>query len=320
VKLLISQKHLKTAPTPSADDAMLEALNSRLSDVVSQAVAINQPLLFVTGAPRSGTTLLSQAIVGYFNLGFIDNLAAKFWSAPDVGIRLSRMTFGTNRVPETMSDFGRTIGSNIHGFHHFWMKQLQLTWVDDLFSDPIDRGVDWQALRTLLGGIQQADGRAFLMKGYYPSYYMRQFCDLSPNVVFICIKRNLVDQAASIQKARLSELGRDDVWWSMQPPEIYDLIQKSPAEQISGQILGLNRYFDRQAKDPAVRCLDLDYDALCENPEISLMQIGEFVHRCTGTTLSVRGALPSIAKLRAVKNKIDCDFQRAIEDAVAAFQ
>ncbi|MDF1749154.1 MAG: sulfotransferase [Alphaproteobacteria bacterium] len=320
MKLLISQKHLKTTQALSTDEAMLEALNSRLLDIVSHAAAIDQPLLFVTGAPRSGTTLLSQAIAGYFNLGFIDNLAAKFWSAPDIGIRLSRMTFGMDRVPEAMSDFGRTKGSNIHGFHFFWMNQLQLTWVDDLFSDPVDRGVDWQVLGSLLGGIQQADGRAFLMKGYYPSYYMRRFCDLSPNVLFIRINRNLLDQAASIREARLSELGRDDVWWSMQPPEIYDLVQKSPAEQISGQILGLNRYFDRQSQDPTVRCLDLDYDALCENPKALLMQIGEFVYYSTGKTLSVRGALPSIAKRRTAENKIDCDFQRAIEAAIAAFQ
>ena len=317
MKLPISQKHLKTTP-PSDDENLLATINERLADPPPHDASIELPMLFVTGSPRSGTTLLAQSIVGYFDLGFVDNLAAKFWATPSIGIGLSRMVFGRDRAPEAKSDYGRTVGSNIHGFHYFWMNRLKLNWVDDLFQDPVERGVDWDEIHRVLGGLQQADGRSFLMKGYYPSYFMRRFCEFGRNVVFVRIKRNPIDQAASIRQARLQELGREDIWWSMQPPEIYDLIEKSPADQIAGQILGLNRHFERQAADPAVQCIDIDYDDLCGNPAKELGRIGDFVHDCTGRSLTVRGALPSIAKSN--RDTVDRVFQAAMENALTAFQ
>ena len=46
--------------------------------------------LHVTGAPRSGTTLLTQAVAGRLDVAPVANLAAAFWEAPCVGLRLAK--------------------------------------------------------------------------------------------------------------------------------------------------------------------------------------------------------------------------------------
>ena len=59
-----------------------------------EAAAANLPIVYIVGAPRSGTTLLSQVLSRYLRVGYIDNLIARFWLRPSVGITLSRILLG----------------------------------------------------------------------------------------------------------------------------------------------------------------------------------------------------------------------------------
>ncbi|NBO54134.1 MAG: hypothetical protein EBU84_05990, partial [Actinobacteria bacterium] len=40
------------------------------------------PLVFIVGVPRSGTTLLSQLFSRFLDVGYIDNIVARFWANP----------------------------------------------------------------------------------------------------------------------------------------------------------------------------------------------------------------------------------------------
>src|SRR5262245_45670092 len=56
--------------------------------IYARATAPQRPILFVTGAPRSGTTLVSQALVHHLPVTYFNNLSALFPRAPIVANRL----------------------------------------------------------------------------------------------------------------------------------------------------------------------------------------------------------------------------------------
>ena len=87
------------------------------------------PLVYIVGVPRSGTTLLSQMLCGYLPVGYINNLIARFWLKPSVGIRLSKTVLGeeARRHITLRSTHGTTEGaSSPHEFGYFWRHWLQL--------------------------------------------------------------------------------------------------------------------------------------------------------------------------------------------------
>src|SRR5688572_30011389 len=67
----------------------LMPLDEAVADSSSQL-----PVVYIVGAPRSGTTLVSQLLAKYLDVGYINNLIARFWMRPLAGIRLSEICLG----------------------------------------------------------------------------------------------------------------------------------------------------------------------------------------------------------------------------------
>ena len=76
----------------------LTLVNEKLEEHPKKGTLPKAPVLFVTGSPRSGTTITAQALCQFLDVGYIDNLAAKFWKVPVTGLRLSQATFGADRA------------------------------------------------------------------------------------------------------------------------------------------------------------------------------------------------------------------------------
>ncbi|MDW3206361.1 MAG: sulfotransferase [Alphaproteobacteria bacterium] len=295
-------------------------MNAALAESAPRPSPLDAPVLFVSGAPRSGTTLMAQALIRYFDLGFVDNLTARFWQAPQTGMTLSQSVFGESRLEAASSDFGRTAGRDIHGFHFFWMEKLALEWVDDLFEDPARRGVDWREIQGWIAGMQRLSRAGFLFKGYYPSYFMPQFLALDPLCVFVCIERDPIEQALSVYDARQKEMLSLESWWSMQPPDYYELVDKDVDEQILGQITGLNAHFRQLASQAGDRCIFVRYENLCSDPEGTLIHIGEAVEKATGFALSRRGLVPEITRTHRKSDKSQAALVARLVERLAQFE
>src|SRR6056297_2325285 len=81
---------------------------------------VKYPFLFVIGAPRSGTTLLTQLIANSFDVSYINNLAARFFLAPLYGIKFSKTVLGEAKQSDFQSNYARTGNlSDIHEFGYF---------------------------------------------------------------------------------------------------------------------------------------------------------------------------------------------------------
>ena len=85
------------------------------------------PIIFVTGMPRSGTTLLAQLLIYRFRLGYVTNLISRFWKAPSYGIALARSLCADPGAASVSleSRFGFTAGcEGHHEFGWYWRRWL----------------------------------------------------------------------------------------------------------------------------------------------------------------------------------------------------
>lgn len=303
------------------DEALLAEINERLAEDPKSGLRPPHPTILISGTPRAGTTLIAQSVSQYFEVDYVDNLAAKFWLAPVTGLRLSRMVFGDRKGSEFASEFGRTKGSDIHSFHYFWMHHLKLENVEDLFSSPASRGVRWDEINGHIAAMQGVSDLPFAFRGYYPSLFMADFAREVPGSVFVLIRRDPLAQALSIYQARLAYHGDPTRWWSMQPPEINALLHLPPERQIAGQVFGLRRFFDKQIQDASGRLpvIVVDYEDLCDDAVPVLERIGAEIERHAGLRVPTTGVLPDTGGKHAetYHEKLVERMKQAIEEFAA---
>ncbi len=245
-----------------------------------QDIECLHPTIHVIGAPRSGTTLLTQLIATHVNVSYINNLIAAFWQAPVCGIRLSKKMLPDRYRSSLASDFGRTQGiSEPHEFGYFWARHLQMK---DLCEPSPDHHlkIDWQQFSKVLNNMTAAAQRPILFKSLILGWFVEPMMPLNHQTFFVRIRRNPVDNAESILKARKKMLGSTEQWVSLKPKEYETLKQKSIYDQVIGQVMNLQKTHSLAIQNsPRQRCLDLSYEDLCSNPSQVLKDICNLVNQ-----------------------------------------
>lgn len=121
------------------DDEILRALNDAISSAPSEladSAAFDKPVMFICGAPRSGTTLLYQLLAYVGDVGYVNNLIARFYANPPLGAWLSEQA-QIDRVFLPKSVYGRTFGaSSPHEFGRFWLDAFGLDAIGEPDDDP----------------------------------------------------------------------------------------------------------------------------------------------------------------------------------------
>lgn len=273
------------------DEAFFAALNHALVNVAlpsgeAASVASERlPIIYIVGAPRSGTTLLSQVLSRYLPVGYIDNLVARFWERPSVGIRLSQSLLGDAKRESIAFDSQHGVTNGIagpHEFGYFWRKWLALdASATHKLSNDEAALIDHAALRqVLLDEILGQFGTPVVFKNVICGFQAEILTHLHPASLFVWIRRNPEDVVRSILKCRMERYGRYDAWWSLKPatyPEIATLT--SPAEQVMRQVADCTREFERELAKPGVHTQQVDYAELVNNPGAVLKKVCAAVQR-----------------------------------------
>lgn len=261
-------------------------LNQVLQQARLPAVLANQdvrelPLIYVVGAPRSGTTLLSQLISRHLPVGYISNLIARFWLRPSVGIRLSRTLFADDERKKISlhSTHGTTEGTtNPHEFGYFWRYWLNLDEaLTHHLSDGMLSAIDAVGLKNALENeILSVFNRPVVFKNVICGFHAEFLTALHPASIFIYISRDPEAAAASILKVRQERFGSYETWWSLKP-STYPFYPppRDPVDEVVRQVFDCQREMELELKKPNVNSFFITYKALCEDPQMVLNKVCE---------------------------------------------
>ena len=229
------------------------------------------PTLNVVGLPRSGTTLLNQLAASHLAVGSVNNLVAAFWAAPTIGIRLSKRLVGRGERSGFASDYGRTSEiSEPHEFGYFWSSILGYRTMSEPTEDERNQ-IDWRRFELVLKNMTRAYGCPVVFKPLMLVWHMRAAIEALPKTCFVWIRRDPVDNALSILRAREQYSGDVGAWLSLRPSEYSWLKDESPLRQVAGQVVFVERAIRREmALCRSENVLEISYADLCTDPTAAL--------------------------------------------------
>ncbi|MEO5360107.1 MAG: sulfotransferase [Nitrospirota bacterium] len=253
------------------------------------------PLIFVFGLPRSGTTLAYQILCYSLDIGYINNLSARFWMAPLHGIRLSLSVIGDSRDGSFKSDYGRSVEiAGPHEYSYFWQNMLHMKSENDvkLFGGGSEQ-VDWQVLYRILMAMSACFGKGMAFRTNFAVNFLEDFASRFKKSIFIYIERDMKDIGISILKARKAYYGDKDTWWAT-IPEDYDSLVKLPFfKQIAGQVTSLRKTYLRQiSRIDNEKILKISYSELVSSPGKFLEYVISKVKMLYGEEVRIINAPP----------------------------
>jgi hypothetical protein len=283
-KTLIKKMGLKRNSAYLKDkknEDFLSHLNEHLIQLENNLTKPNldnkHPTFFVIGAPRSGTTLLTQILASFIDTGYINNLVARFYKTPLVGLNLSKQSLGDPYSFDYKSHYAKTSSINdIHEFGYFWRSLLQKKSIESIIHSQREKNIDWSDVKNKLLNIQDIFNKPLVFKNILGSYHIGDFIRiLNKKVFFIYIERNPIDTGLSIIEAR--KLYNKDLndWWSYVPLEYNSLKNKDHWFQIAGQVFFLQRFYNQMVKKYPGNVIKISYEQVCNSPKIIIDRLNK---------------------------------------------
>ena len=203
------------------------------------------PLVLVVGLPRSGTTLMMQLLSYCLNLGYVNNLMAKFWLAPNIGYKIGQDST-INKQAVFQSNYGKTLDvSSPHEFSYFWINWLKITKTPAYDPSTAAVKIDYEGLSTVIKRLQHQAGTGFMFKGLHPIRHIEKLQQKFRKILVVRVLRNPIEVAHSLKNARIKYYGNPNSWWSLITPN-YDELKELPYHlQIPLQMKTLQDDFER---------------------------------------------------------------------------
>ncbi len=264
-------------------EELLQELNSLLGDperkIEEDFESPRWPVVFIVGPPRSGTTLLLQWLAQTGIFGYPTNLISRFYGAPYIGAKIQRLLtdpkFDFNDEFQDLRqsiDFNSTLGKTQgllapNEFWYFWRRFIPNEVPRNLSVEEAEQ-VDKSGFVSSLAALEVALEKPLAMKGIILQYNLDVLMHMLQNeVVFIHTRRHPFYNAQSLLKARESYYGTRNKWYSVKPEKYDQLKDKSPVEQVVGQVYFTNRAIERQIDQLPDACsLEWPYESFCESP------------------------------------------------------
>jgi hypothetical protein len=238
----------------------------------------NVPIVFIVGAPRSGTTVLYQLMADYLDVGFINNRMARYFAAPVVGAMLHGRTGGGHNLA-LQSEHGRTSGGHSpHEFSWFWHYYGDFYLYDDLTDDELAR-IDWRPVKWALEGLAGYFNRPLVVKNINSvAYQIAWLKSLLPAAKFIWIQRDDRYTVQSILRVREDQYGDRSAWWSVRPRDAGEWRDRPAVEQVAHQVSDICGAIAEGLESlPAQDQLKLDYEQLMQRPAETLERVARFI-------------------------------------------
>lgn len=241
----------------------------------------SRPIVFIVGAPRSGSTLLSQLAARCCDVGYMANGMARYWLTPMVGWNrlLARGPLDRLRIPLS-SSLGATTGSESpHEFGYFFRTWMDLEASDELDAAAIAR-CEWRELRSALEGVAGRFRAAVVLKNINAvSFQVAAFAAAMPQALFVHATRERDATVDSVLAARRRVHGDESVWWSSRPAGYREWTELAAREQVERQVDSIRSAVARDfALLPAARRLEIDLRDVRADPHEMLRRLAAFAN------------------------------------------
>lgn len=254
---------------------------NRLFHVIECAISHDdqEPIIyvpvFIIGAPRSGSTLLYQAMTEQYDFGYLSNLHCRFYGAPSLIERLLNPL--KSRQPSSYtSNFGWTQGKAAPSecgeyWYRFFRRKPQYVPLEE--ADP----PKLRQLRASVRALGNAFGKPILFKNMNCALRLMPTAQALPEALFIVTHRNIIDNACSLLKVRQQVYGDYIHWWSMEPPTVEQLKGLSPHEQVIEQIRHIDNLIETQSQIIGRdRFIHIQYEQFCDDVHGTLSKFDRF--------------------------------------------
>lgn len=199
-------------------------------------------LLFIVGAPRTGSTILYQLLTHAFQVDYINNFMHLARECPITIKKMSDRIFLEKGQNSFVSDYGNTYKSGLLApseAGNIWYK-----WIPkgQHHIRPEDLGpANLKAMKLWLTALNNINSKPLVIKNLAFSVRLGIIRELFPKAKIIHIQRDPFFTAQSILAARKNVCGDITKWWSIKPEDFTKLIKLNPYEQIAAQIFSIER-------------------------------------------------------------------------------
>ncbi|MGH9907549.1 MAG: sulfotransferase, partial [Pyrinomonadaceae bacterium] len=286
-------------------------------------VAPELPVIFVIGAPRSGTTLVSQLLAYSGSIGYVSNFVARFWLAPLIGAKLEAGLGLRDEEPVEpfVSEYGVTKGcTSPHEFGYFWSYWFDQGQETHTLTNEEVHQIDSTRLRRRVASLEAFWEQPLSFKNNtWCTFQAGYLADVFPSAIFLVCRKDPVYIAQSLLLARRERLGRDDAWWSMRPTSYPALLKLPWWKQVAAQALEVEREMLKALKPVASsRKIEIHYAELCARPKKLMQELRDHLNS-TNIKLEPFRDVPSEFRSTDTQRVSNRDWQ-LINDAVAEFR
>jgi len=263
---------------------LLNEINSELEPVEKELMEgqkLEYPVIFIVGALRSGTTLLTQWLANSGSFSYPSNLLSRFYKAPIMGAKLQLLlTDEKYNFRDELKDLktnvnyesenGKTKGVLApNEFWFFWQKFFNLEGDDFITKDKLKSKLDARkAIQEEIAGMMNVFKKPMVFKAMNFNYHLDYLDSLFDKAIFIHIEREGLTNIESALVARKKQMGSIDKWYSFKIPEYEKLVKLNPYEQVAGQIYYINKAIEEGlSKIDKNKKVKIKYEDFCENPK-----------------------------------------------------
>ena len=306
-----------------AQEERLKHLNTLMAPLEGQLISgFDQPrlpIVFIVGAPRSGSTLLSQTLAQTGAFSYVSNFVARFWMAPYVGT-LIEDALGIRKLEcdhSFVSRFGVTEGwAGPHEFGYFWSRWFRFGETHQLDTKALEE-IDLDTLQKELAALESVYNKPLCFKYLPCGLHIPFLAEHFENSIFVLCRRQSVYNMQSLLLARSKIFGDEGHWWSLRPKEYPDLLSTpglgtdAPYEQVAGQIYYTLKEIETSLSSLSPeRFLHISYHDLCSQPRAEVNRVVETVNQIGVEVDWKPDLIPARFKSTDTKRISDEEFQK----------
>ena len=158
-----------------------------------------------------------------------------------------------------------------------------------------------------------------IMKTVYSSMRISPLIEAFPNARFLVCKRNNIETALSIYRARVAKHLSASEWWSAVPRAAEKRCYRTNWQLAVAQVFYTYQQIDEDRKKYGdCHFFNVEYEKLCEDPKSTLLNIERFLNSGTKCVQSI--ALPPRSIEISIDHRAGSGFRKKITDAFTSLE